>query len=385
MDVIGLGWLDLRVKWGIEHLRVLKSSHLKTETLLEGEAWRRGANQGLISCLCKVHLGFHSLPPTCQHLQPSERRTVQNPRCWPFRHCWALPGRRALPSPGFALVWPEQPGSWEARAWAIMARLRQISLLLLAAVAGKETSGFSVDDLKADAELMSTTFEGEECIKTRVIKSFSASKQSLMFECVKKHLYLVSPVLSNLLLVRVLGLPTQGAPVRIQCRNPQRFLDAFKLCLNSVFLASIWWLFTRNQAWSCSEEQFCVGSDLSLALTHYPPLQMTNQPQIHHSLFAQSSHSLSTLVINVFLDGISLYLFDQSINEPTNQSINQSINVGHLLNWSNWQDRAPLGFTKSKLLDFIFVSLLYFICTFVFLIALHCTWWESEAILLRPI
>ena len=116
-----------------------------------------------------------------------------------------------------------------------MARLRQISLLLLAAVAGKETSGFSVDDIKADAELMSTTFEGEERIKTRVIKSFSASKQSLN----AKHLYLVSPVLSNLLLVRVLGLPTQGAPVRIKCRNPQRFLDAFKLCLNSVFLASI--------------------------------------------------------------------------------------------------------------------------------------------------
>ena len=68
------------------------------------------------------------------------------------------------------------------------------------------------------------------------------------------------------------------------------------------------------------------GSDLSLALTHYPPLQMTNQPQIHHSLFAQSSHSLSTLVINVFLDGISLNLFDQSINQSTNQPINQSIN-----------------------------------------------------------
>ena len=34
-----------------------------------------------------------------------------------------------------------------------------------------------------------------------------------------KHLYLVSPVLSNLLLVRVLGLPTQGAPVQIRLES----------------------------------------------------------------------------------------------------------------------------------------------------------------------
>ena len=84
------------------------------QVLLGGESWHRGINQGIISFLQKVlrptplcvrPRGMASHAP-CQHLE--ERRTVHNPCCWPFRHCWALPGRIALQPwivPGFALVW----------------------------------------------------------------------------------------------------------------------------------------------------------------------------------------------------------------------------------------------------------------------------------------